>query len=145
MTQIEAAKIQLEHALRLFVFEHDYVSSLTLAGAVEGILGGLRRKRHEEREKQGIQDDRPPNAFEERKALYAWLNGNDSESEKENMGRFIRKSRNAMHHPGGNLEGDLREEAEEWISMAISDLVALTGEFSSDDLYVAFCNATEAS
>jgi len=50
-----------------------------------------------------------------------------------------------MHHPGGNLEGDLREEAEEWISMAISDLVALTGEFPSDDLYVAFCNASEAS
>jgi len=91
---------------------------------------------------QGTQDDLLPNAFEERKSLYAFLSGGDTEDRRSEMGRHIRWSRNALNHPATDLDGDLRAEAEEWLSMAVSDLVSLTGSFPDDDLYVAFCDAT---
>ena len=142
MTQIDAAKIQLECAMRLFTEENDYVSALTLAGAAEGILGGLRKKRHEERIAHEKQDDLLPNAFEERRSLYAFLSDGDTPDERKKIGQFIRSTRNALNHPAADLDGELRTEAEEWISMAISDLVGLTGCFPDDQLYIAFCRAT---
>lgn len=39
LTHKEAARIQLDRAIRLFLDERDYVSCITLAGAAEGMLG----------------------------------------------------------------------------------------------------------
>ncbi|MFK0380219.1 hypothetical protein [Pandoraea sp. NPDC090278] len=44
LTKLDAAMHQLNVAIRLFV-EEDYLSSLTLAGAAEGILDGLCRRK----------------------------------------------------------------------------------------------------
>jgi hypothetical protein len=41
LSKLEVAEYQLDRALRLFLDENDYVCSITLAGAVEEILGKL--------------------------------------------------------------------------------------------------------
>lgn len=43
ITKLQVATVQLDAAIRLF-FDGDYVSSLTLAGAAEGILGALSQR-----------------------------------------------------------------------------------------------------
>ncbi len=39
LTHQEAAKMQLERAIKLFLDERDYISCITLAGAAEGMIG----------------------------------------------------------------------------------------------------------
>ncbi len=48
ITQLEVAEVQLDRAIQLFLDEHDYFSSGTLAGAAEEILGYLIREQGKE-------------------------------------------------------------------------------------------------
>jgi len=41
LNQKNAAKIQLDRAIQLFLDQQDYLSSITLAGAVEGMVGEM--------------------------------------------------------------------------------------------------------
>lgn len=44
LTNMDIAQIQINRAVLLFLDENDYISSLTLAGAAEEILGGVLRR-----------------------------------------------------------------------------------------------------
>ena len=44
LSNFDIAEIQLTRAIKLFFKDQDYISSLTLAGAAEEILGALVRK-----------------------------------------------------------------------------------------------------
>jgi hypothetical protein len=45
LTQTDAARHQLEKAITLFLTEKDFICAITLAGAADGILGSLVKKR----------------------------------------------------------------------------------------------------
>ena len=139
MTQVDAAKAQLDRALILFLQDRDYIPAATLAGAAEGILGGMLSDRHKERRVMGIEDDSPPNSFQEHRELYAWLSG----ATADDAGMGMRAPRNALNHAttGKSFDFNPAAVAEEIIGRAMSDYHRLTGEFH--ERYSDFCDATE--
>ena len=55
-SKLELAEHQLERAITLFLDEKDYISSITLAGASEEILGKLLIKNGQEHELKGLEN-----------------------------------------------------------------------------------------
>ncbi|WP_339897698.1 hypothetical protein [uncultured Gilvimarinus sp.] len=53
-TKLEVAELQLERALNLLLEEADYISSITLAGASEEILGKLLNEQGQEGDLEGF-------------------------------------------------------------------------------------------
>ena len=55
-SKLELAEHQLDRAITLFLDEKDYISSITLAGAGEEILGNLLKKNGQEYEMEGLKN-----------------------------------------------------------------------------------------
>jgi hypothetical protein len=138
--KIGIAKVQIERALRLFLHEEDYISAATLAGAADGILECILIRRGKVDDRLGV------NSFEEMRALYASLMGDESDSNLKAIGIWMNRPRNALKHYdlGTNdtaIDFNIRSAAEDLIERAISDFVSVTGEWPDDELYCAFCEA----
>lgn len=128
MTQLEAAKAQLDRALILFLDDKDFISAATLAGAAEGIMGGMLLERDKARRAAGLGDDSlGPNALQETRAVYAWLSGEPLDE----VGKAMRAPRNALNHAttGQTFDFNPATIAEDMIERAMSDYHRLTGDF----------------
>ncbi|ANB72626.1 hypothetical protein AYM40_09790 [Paraburkholderia phytofirmans OLGA172] len=121
ITKLEVATVQLDAAIRLF-FGGDYVSSLTLAGAAEGILGALSQRAE------------LPNAVD---FVVDYYRGEtDTETDREHR-KFItdilNEARNQAKHAGDPSETHFEVERIQPVSMimrALPMVEPLGGEFS---------------
>jgi hypothetical protein len=142
--KVEVAKAQIERALRLFVYERDFISAATLAGAADGILECILIRRGKADDRLGV------NSFEEMRALYASLMGDESEANLKAIGKWMNRPRNALKHYdlGDNdtaIDFNIQMAAEDLIDRAISDFLSVTGEWPDDELYCAFRDAVSAA
>ena len=138
--KVTVARVQLEQALRLFVRDNDYISAATLAGAADGILESILKKRGKIDDRMGV------NHFEEMRALYGHLMGDDSPANLKALGEWMNRPRNALKHYdlGDNdtaIDFNPKIAAEDLIDRAVSDFVSVTGEWPDDELYCAFRDA----
>lgn len=132
--KVRIAELQLNRALHLFVEEQDYVSAITLAGAAEGILDGLLRL-----EGKGDQV-----------ALDNWIDLciaagglKETKKQRQEFANILNWHRNELKHHdarrGDELEDEIpvgRGDAVECLERAISNYIALTGNYS--DLILRF-------
>jgi hypothetical protein len=128
MTQLEAAKAQLDRALTLFLNDRDFIPAATLAGAAEGIMGSMLQARDAARRAAGAADDSlGANAYQETRAVYAWLSGEPVDE----VGKAMRAPRNALNHATASKTFDFHPPtvAEDMIERAMSDYHRLTGDF----------------
>ena len=115
----EIAEHQLLAALKLWR-EQDYLSSLTLAGAAEEILGKrLRRLGHQP-------------SFDQLKnqiVTAAKLQGDTDQATEKLVSELLNQSRNELKHYAGeeSLSFDLRADAAEILERAIANHQLLTG------------------
>ena len=122
------AEHQLLAAIRLWRDE-DYLSSLTLAGAAEEILGKRLRKL-----------GREP-SFDQMKKLIVALAQQEGETDpklEKVVGDMLNDTRNALKHYSGDemLEIDMRADCLEILERAIANYQALTGTLPADALDV---------
>jgi len=115
----EIAEQQLLAALRLWA-EKDYVSSLTLAGAAEEILGKRLRKL-----------GREP-SFDQLKNLIVALPKSEGDNEpntEQIVANLLNDTKNALKHYAGDesLNLDLRADASEILERALANHQVLTG------------------
>ena len=115
----EIAEQQLLAALRLWA-EKDYVSSLTLAGAAEEILGKRLRKL-----------GREP-SFDQLKNLIVALAKSEGDNEpntEQIVANLLNDTKNALKHYAGDesLNLDLRADASEILERALANHHVLTG------------------
>ena len=124
----EIAEHQLVAAIRLWR-EQDYLSSLTLAGAAEEILG--RRLRNLGREP----------SFNQLRDLIVNLARAEGETDpdlEKTVGEMLNITRNELKHYAGDesLTFDLRADCLEMLERAIANYQALTGTLLADAVYV---------
>lgn len=115
----EIAERQLLAALKLW-HEHDYVSSLTLAGAAEEILGKRLRKLGAEP------------SFDQMKAIIVALSRQEGDTDpnlESLVAKMLNSTRNELKHYAGDesLSFDLRSDCQELIERALGNYQALTG------------------
>lgn len=114
--KIEVAKLQLDTAINLFLDDVDFISSLTLAGASEEILGKLL-------EREGKDSML--------KKLHSWYE--DTSGEEIKYGEFAQKAnlaRNCLKHATIKEEDELeiyKWEAVQMIRRAMTNYKELTG------------------
>ena len=119
LSKLEIASHQLDQALKLFLDNNDYVSSVTLAGASEEILGKIL-------EKQGqlhSLNDLTSTCVKIGKHVYGeqW-----HEKEFVSIANYFRNG--FKHYDDGNPIAINRECASEIIERAISNYFSLTGD-----------------
>lgn len=121
--QIYIAEQQLERALKLFLDEKDYISSITLAGAAEDIIA------------KTLRDKGGKSSFESLKGVFYVANkstGTPDRSNKESdkvFNQIANGVRNGLKHysAGVPLEFDPVQEASNMLDRATSDYFCLTG------------------
>jgi hypothetical protein len=132
LTKLEAATRQLDTAIRLF-FEGDYLSSLTLAGAAEEILGSLSRRAGKQTAIAAIaahhRNDTDPNLSDEQHAKVistvanrprnAAKHANDPDEDGVEVDpayalQMIMRAM-PMHHGLGVTSTELMNQMNEWI------------------------------
>lgn len=122
LTNIEIAGVQLERALKLFLEEKDYISSLTLAGASEEILGKVLKGAGE---KSALEEDVDES---ERMAHEIGVEPSSASDARYLLNYF----RNKLKHI--NLEEPLHFSANyyaaEMISRAVRNYLKVTGKES---------------
>ncbi len=120
LSAFEVSLIQLERSIRLSLDEKDYVSSITLAGAAEEILGKLLQKKGGSSSYEGmkavlidIADKIPTIEKMDQKEFNAALNG----------------ARNTLKHliDSENFEIDAEQESNNILHRAIENFAGLTG------------------
>jgi hypothetical protein len=124
----DIAEHQLLAAIRLWR-EEDYLSSLSLAGAAEEILGKRLRKL-----------GREP-SFNQLRDLILALAQSEGETApdlEKTIGDMLNSTRNELEHYGGgdSLTFDLRSDCLEMLERAIANYHALTGTFLAEAMYV---------
>ena len=109
----EIAKHQLLAAIELWR-EEDYLSSLTLAGAAEEILG--RRLRH-------LGQTPSFNQLRDLIVTFARSEGDTDPTLEKNIGEMLNNTRNELKHYGGDqsLTFDLRSDCLEMLERAIAN------------------------
>ncbi len=112
-TKIEITRQQLDKEIQLFFEDQDYLSSITLAGASQHILGVLAEN------KVGF------NSFKSAKKYSAQLHESifGEEFDEDRMGSFINDYKNGLKHykDGEPIIFDSKECAAMWIDFANSD------------------------
>ncbi|KAF1710025.1 hypothetical protein CSC70_10165 [Pseudoxanthomonas kalamensis DSM 18571] len=130
-TKISAEQIaehQLIAAIKL-LREKDYLSSLTLAGAAEEILG-----------KRLCKLGQQP-SFDQLSNLIVAVSREEGETDanlEKTIGDLLNSTRNELKHYAGDepLEFDLRSDCLEMLERAIANHEALTGILLSEAMYV---------
>lgn len=92
LTNVDVALIQLERAIALFLDEKDYLSSLTLAGAAEEVLGELVKRHGEVAAIDRILDD----GIMIQRKLYGL------QSPRDKLASSLNECRNKLKHFNGN-------------------------------------------
>jgi hypothetical protein len=124
----EIAEHQLLAAIALWR-EEDYLSSLTLAGAAEEILGKRLRKL-----------GREP-SFNQLRDLIVAIGQSEGETHpslEKTIGEMLNNTRNELKHYGGDdsLTFDLRSDCLEMLERAIANYQALTGTLLAEAMHV---------
>ena len=124
LTAEEIAERQLLAALSLW-HAQDYVSSLTLAGAAEEILGKRLRR-------LGVEP-----SFDQMKAIIVALarqDGDTTPNLDRLVGEMLNNTRNELKHYAGDesLSFDLRSDCQEILERALGNYQALTGDILSE-------------
>ncbi|WP_226153192.1 hypothetical protein [Burkholderia vietnamiensis] len=123
ITKLQVATIQLDAAIRLF-FDGDYVSSLTLAGAAEGILGALSQR-------AGL-----PNAVDFVVDYYRGKTEAETDSEhRKFITHVLNDARNQAKHAGDPSETEFEMDRIQPVSMimrAVPMVEPLGGPFSDE-------------
>ena len=124
----DIAEHQLIAAIKLWR-ENDYLSSLTLAGAAEEILGKRLRK-----------IGRSP-SFDQLRDLIVAVAKSEGETDpgiEKTVGDLLNSTRNELKHYAGDesLEFDLRSDCLEMLERAIANYQALTGMLLPDAVHV---------
>ena len=124
----EIAEHQLLAAIRLWQ-EGDYLSSLTLAGAAEEILGKRLRKLGREPSFNQLRD---------LIVAFAQSEGDTDPKLEKAIGDMLNDTRNELKHYGGDesLTFDLRSDCLEMLERAIANYQALTGTLLAEEMYV---------
>ena len=129
------AEIQLERALKLFLYERDYVSAITLAGAAEEIFGKLL-----------ILEGKGDRVSKDNWIDLCILAGgfDDTKAHRREFAGMLNWHRNELKHhdarPGEELVEEMlvgRSDAVDYLGRAVDNYLALTGNYS-DDLIVRF-------
>ncbi len=124
LTAEQMAEQQLLAAIRLW-HEHEYVSSITLAGAAEEILGKRLRKK-------GIEStfDNVKNSI----LSFTKKLGDDDPATEKIVAELINKTKNELKHYSGeeSLEFDLYQDSIEIIERAITNYHMLMGMVHED-------------
>jgi hypothetical protein len=128
ISQFDAAQVQLERALTLYLESSDYLSCITLAGAAEEVLGHMV-------EATGKKHSLSGNA-----KVYAWLNsklGGSHLTDREAV-TALNEVRDWLKHykNGAALSLDPKESAQEMLERAVYDMLVLTN--SETDLMRRF-------
>jgi hypothetical protein len=118
------AERQLLAALKMWE-EADYISSITLAGAAEEILGKRMRR-------LGLEP-----SFDNMKSAIVQLArkfGETTPNLDKLVADMMNQTRNELKHYAGDemLEFDLREDAHEMLERAIANYTGLTGKFLAE-------------
>lgn len=120
ISKIDIAKWQLDRAIRLFLDQKDFVSSITLAGASEEILGSILRTSSDLSSYDQLQRGfyRIVEMFQGRKPCPRTFND------------LANGIRNGLKHyqDGKDIEFDPEQEAMDIIQRSISNLFKITGE-----------------
>lgn len=115
LTQTDAARHQLDSAIKFFLLEKDFICSITLAGAADGILSGLVKKRGKEM------------AHDEHKKVFK--KNNHGLSDKELNDLYLILVRNDLKHAteqeGIRKDYALETESIFYIARAIDNLLRL--------------------
>ena len=122
LTHQEAAKTQLDRAIRLFLDEEDYVSCITLAGAAEGMMG-------EKLTKKGYD-----HAVASQAKGYAQL--------------LTEEQREALRHPKKSFERSMIDDwdiVRNWLKHHRSEAEYLDIRMPKDCMYIAFDMVERAS
>lgn len=124
----EIAEHQLLAAIRLWR-EEDYLSSLTLAGAAEEILGKRLRRLGKAPSFNQLQD---------LIVTLARSEGDRAPSLEKTVGDMLNNTRNELKHYGGDdsLTFDLRSDCLEMLERAIANHQALTGTLLAEAMHV---------
>lgn len=134
--QVDVALIQLEKACELF-FRKDYISSLTLAGAAEEILGNISEKESKKflnRKK----NDRGISAFNMQAELFENLMGQDYSTFKQKRNQ----TRNELKHLKDNYTVDISElelKVKQIIGDAVTNYKLISGELPKLSQIKRFC------
>ena len=118
LTRVQAAQIQLERAIVLYLEEKDFVSAITLAGAAEEILG------------KAIAAARGEPVVESSAAAISGFSvalGGDPVEKKDAIS-LMNYARDSLKHfgDGSSVDCDFEEEAFELIDRAVSNFWGLT-------------------
>ncbi|WP_406869879.1 hypothetical protein [Paraburkholderia fungorum] len=123
ITKLQVATVQLDAAIRLF-FDGNYVSSLTLAGAAEGILGALS-------ERAAL-----PNAVDFVVDFYRGKTEAETDSEhRKFITHVLNDARNQAKHAGDPSETEFEVDRIQPVSMimrAVPMVEPLGGPFSDE-------------
>ena len=135
MTKREAAFLQLRRAFLLFAYERDYLCTITLAGAADEILGKMARRSN------GLE----PAIEEEVKIIRDIMQKQGYEASDNEVRDDLLYPRNALKHlrigEREDIVFDFAEEAEAIIDRAVTNYLAVTGEWPDDDAYDAYRKA----
>ena len=117
--KLEIAFIQLERALSLFFYENDYISTITLAGAADEIIGKIRERKGD------------TTAYKEHKKLHdyifqTWFKTSPSDKK---FNEIMNGIRNGLKHlrNGEVMEFNPEQEAVNILDRAIENYFSLTG------------------
>jgi hypothetical protein len=121
-TKLDIAECQLNQALKLFISQKDYISAITLAGAIEEILGKLLNSRKVENSLQN---------WVKTYAGFAKIFA-IKDLDKKTIISDANYYRDGLKHiTDGNPIGVTKEAAIEIIERAIQNFVQLTGNYNS--------------
>ena len=123
-SKLEAAKRQLDRAIKLFFDEADYYSAITLAGASEEILGKMLEARGETHALTSISS-----------TITEILSANDVPTlTNRELIRQLNDVRDWLKHyrDGKDLDFDAKEAALQLIDRAVSNYFQLTGGESNE-------------
>jgi hypothetical protein len=124
----EIAEHQLLSAIKLWQ-ENDYLSSLTLAGAADEILGKRLRKLGREPSFNQLRD---------LIVIYAQSEGETAPDLEKTVGDLLNNTKIALKHYSGDesLAFDLKSDCLEMLERAIANYHSLTGTFLGEALHV---------
>lgn len=134
--QVDIALIQLEKACELF-FRKDYISSLTLAGAAEEILGNISEKESKKLLNK-TKKERGISAFNMQVELFENLLGQDYSTFKKKRNQ----TRNELKHITDNYTVDVSElelKVKQLIGDAIINYKLINGELPKLSQIKRFC------
>jgi len=124
LSNLEVAERQLERSVVLFLDEKDYVSSLTLAGAAEEILGKLLNKEGKEHWLDSISKG-ALRALGFRKKTFETPEAKKAKKEIANISNY-HKNRMKHYNDDGTITFAVDIEAADMIDRAISNYFKLT-------------------